>query len=333
MAIEVRCRCGQVFQTREENAGRRARCPDCGHEMVIPTPDEIFVIGPDFETNFVPAVKTSGLAIASLTFGLCFFCVAFTGIPAILLGAFALVEIRWSGGRIRGRGLAITGIVLGIIISLLSPYPLVCDGGRHPARRAQCVNNLKQIALAMHNYESANSSLPPAAITDRQGRPLLSWRVALLPYLEEQVLYNKFHLDEPWNSPHNLTLLGEMPPVYACPSDPTRPSGRTNYQVIIDPHSAFRPDFKPVRFADIPDGNSNTLLVVETLQTVPWTAPDDIPAHVATPQFVEFSHHSGGFNASFVDGSVRFLKSSLAPAAFRALITRDGGEVVDASSF
>ena len=68
---------------------------------------------------------------------------------------------------------------------------------------AQCVNNLKQLGLAFHNYLSANNAFPKAAITDKQGKPLLSWRVAILPYIDQRDLYNKFKLDKPWDSPHN----------------------------------------------------------------------------------------------------------------------------------
>ena len=99
----------------------------------------------------------------------------------------------------------------------LSLLPAV-QSSREAARRAQCVNNLKQIALAMHNYHSANNAFPQTRDLDEKGKPLLSWRVAILPYIEQQELYNKFKLDEPWDSPHNKALLKEMPPIYRCPS-------------------------------------------------------------------------------------------------------------------
>ena len=89
---------------------------------------------------------------------------------------------------------------------------------REQTRRGICTNNLKQIGRGMHIYHEVNGRLPPAAITDKDGKPLLSWRVAILPYVEQQALYNKFKLDEPWDSPHNKALIEEMPAVYACPS-------------------------------------------------------------------------------------------------------------------
>src|SRR6202789_1676353 len=105
--------------------------------------------------------------------------------------------------------------IIAVLIALLLP---AVQAAREAARRAQCVNNLKQIGLAMHNYHSANDAFPMPAITDKDGKPLLSRRVAILPYIEKQELYNKFKLEEPWDSPHNKALLKEMPTTYLCPS-------------------------------------------------------------------------------------------------------------------
>ncbi len=344
MPIQVTCECGQQFQTRDENAGRRAMCPDCGREMVVPRPgavqDDIFVLPAESQEPV-----TSGKATSSLTLGFLFFCGVFTGIPAIVLGCLALGEIGRSRGRLKGRGTALAGIALGVFSTLLTVAILLpaVRSSRETARRSQCVNNLKQIGLAMYNYHSTYNCFPAAATTDTRGQPLLSWRVAILPFLEQSPLYAKFHLDEPWNSPHNLTLLDEMPGVYACPSDPEsrsggtkRQHGGTNYDVIIDPRSMFPPDFKPVTIAGVTDGISSTLLVGETKQGRPWTAPFDVPFNTATPQsgLDSFhSHHSGGFNALIADGSVKFLKASINPVIFRAIVTRDGGEVIGSDGF
>jgi hypothetical protein len=96
-------------------------------------------------------------------------------------------------------------------------------------------------------------------------------------------LYSKFHLDEPWDSPHNLSLLDAMPNVYACPSDPTRKPGTTGYQAVIGPATAFTPDFKPLPFQDFTDGLSRTLLVGESRRCVPWTKPEDLPFDMTLP--------------------------------------------------
>src|SRR5438093_7201056 len=81
--------------------------------------------------------------------------------------------------------------------------------------RQTSVNNLKQLALAMHNYHDTYGHLPPAALKNKKGKPLLSWRVALLPFVEEDKLYKEFRLDEPWDSAHNKKLLAKMPKLFA----------------------------------------------------------------------------------------------------------------------
>jgi len=280
----------------------------------------------------------SGKAIASLTLGVLFFFACLTGVPAIMLGREALSDIKLSGGRLYGRGMAVAGIIFGVIgclftLALLMP---ATRSAREAARRAQCTNNLKQIGLAIHNYHAAHGCLPPAAITDKNGTPLLSWRVAILPYLEASPLYSSFHLDEPWDSPHNRSLLGAMPRVYTCPSDRTLKPAMTGYQAVIGPNTAFTPDFKRLSFQDFTDGLMNTILVVETYRGVPWTKPEDL-AFDMNPQLSGLGsphgYHSGGFNALFADGSVHFLKSSIAPRVLGALLTRNGKEVISLESY
>jgi prepilin-type processing-associated H-X9-DG protein len=337
VSISVTCECGRHFETPEANAGRRARCPGCGREFTVPEPAP----APQVERiawEPKPAV-TSDKAVASLALGALFFFACLSGVPAILLGRRALIDIDRSGGKLRGRGMAITGIVLGVIgclftAALLLPAASSCG---EAMRRAACVNNLKQIGLALQYYHEANGSLPPAASTDRDGRTRLSWRVAILPYFDVSTLYLKFHLDEPWDSPHNLTLLEQMPYVpYGCPSDSTRKPGMTGYQVVVGPATAFTPDFKPLTFQDFTDGLSGTVLIGESRHVVPWTKPEDLPFDTALPPDGLGSHHgyhNNGFNAVFADGSVRFLKRSIAPSVLRALLTRSGNEGVSPNSF
>ena len=229
--------------------------------------------------------------------------------------------------------MAVAGIVLGVIgclftVSLLLP---AVRSSREAARRSQCVNNLKQIGLAMLNYHEVYDCLPPAAITDKNGKPLLSWRVAILPYVESSPLYSKFHLDEPWDSPHNLSLLDATPRFYACPSDSTLKPGMTGYQAVIGANTAFTPDFKPLNFKDFTDGLGQTLLVGESRRTVPWTKPEDLSFDMTVPLSGLGSHHgyhNNGFNALLADGSVRFLKASITSITLGAILTPNGNEVV-----
>ncbi len=116
------------------------------------------------------------------------------------------------------------------------------QAAREAARRAQCVNNLKQIGLALHNYHDTTNGFPAAAITSKDGKPLLSWRVAILPYIEQQELYNQFHLNEPWDSPHNKTLIARMPVAYNCPSRIPAGAGHDHLQGFRRRRRALRPD-------------------------------------------------------------------------------------------
>jgi prepilin-type processing-associated H-X9-DG protein len=216
-----------------------------------------------------------------------------------------------------------------VAIALLLP---AVQSAREAARRAQCTNNFKQIAIAMHNHHDTFGTLPPAAIRDKVGKPLLSWRVAILPYIEQEALYNKFHLDEPWDSPHNRELIPYMPGIYACPSDPTE-KGMTHYQVFTGQGAAFD-SREGTKLQDMTDGTSNTFMVAEGKDPVPWTRPDDIAvAPEELTREVVGSRHPGGFNAALCDGSVRFIKMSVNPLVFRALVTRNGGEVIGAADY
>jgi prepilin-type processing-associated H-X9-DG protein len=226
------------------------------------------------------------------------------------------------------------GMETPVLVALLLP---AVQAAREAARRSQCVNNLKQIGLAMHNYHDLNGNFPTQAITDKAGKPLLSWRVAILPFLDQKTLYDQFHLDEPWDSPHNKELIKQMPQVYACPSRVQLEPGTTTYRVFSGPGALFEAN-RPTRIDDITDGTSNTLMVVESSEAVAWTKPDDLKFDPkadlrANRFFGAGSMHPGGFNALMADGAVRFLKMSVAPQTFRALITRAGGEVIAADAY
>ncbi len=192
------------------------------------------------------------------------------------------------------------------------------------ANRMKSANNLKQIALAMHNYESTYSTFPPAAICDKKGKPLLSWRVAILPYIEQDNLYRQFKLDEPWDSEHNIKLSKTNVPTYMTPGLKNPKPGHTNYRVFVGNGAIF--DWATgVSFAGITDGTSNTWLAVEGAESVPWAKPDDFEfdPKKELPKLGNFFH---GFNVALADGSVRFYKR--VPMMAKEWITRAGGELV-----
>jgi hypothetical protein len=199
-------------------------------------------------------------------------------------------------------------------------------------------NNLKQIGLAFHNYHDEHGHFPPAAIRSKDGRPLLSWRVAILPYLEKNDLYKQFDLDEPWDSDHNARLLPLMPSVYQSPG---RSDGfATRYEGIVGAKTPFDPAHpNGTTLGQILDGTSNTVLVVEAARPVPWTKPEDIsfdyeavskdPGKLLRPGVSPLGGaFDMAFNALFVDGSVRLLFKTMTPRVLLALVTADGGEVI-----
>jgi hypothetical protein len=292
---------------------------------LAPAPEVVII------TDTSLPAHTSDKAVASLVLGLLFFCACLSGVPAILLGRRALSDIKMSGGRLRGRTMAIAGIVLGIFGCLLT-IPLFLPAirsSREAARRAECTNNLHLIGLAISLYHEANSCFPPAAIVDRNGKPILSWRVLILPYIDNSALYAKLHLDEPWDSPHNRSLLEPTPRVYACPSDATAKPGMTGYQVVIGAGTAFERNLKPLKIQDFTDGLDHTLLVGESPRAVPWTKPEDLSFDMTIPNSGLGSHHgyhNNGFNALFGDRSVRFIKSTISPKTLDAILTRNGAE-------
>jgi len=181
----------------------------------------------------------------------------------------------------------------------------------------------------MQNYETVHGSLPPAAVRDRDGRPLLSWRVLILPYLEQRELFEEFKLDEPWDSPHNLQLLERMPSVFRpYQSCPTADSKSTFYQVFTGKGSIFEgPRCLSFSALAAGDGTSNTFLIVEGGEAVPWTKPADLVAEPDQPLPKLGGIFPDSFRAAFADGSVRqILRKGTTEAAIRAAITWNGCE-------
>jgi hypothetical protein len=218
-------------------------------------------------------------------------------------------------------------MMFGVLIALLLPAVTNRAGDGGPRFAAK--SNLKQIGMAMHNYLATNQSFPAQAIRDKNGKPLLSWRVALLPYFEQgnvdEYLYGQFHLDEPWNSVHNLRLVERMPDVYRNPRTPE--AGRTIYLGAVGDKTIFGGK-AGVTAQDISDGLSNTIMVVEADYSVPWTKPEDLDYDPEIPLNGLGHAHPGVFSALLSDGSVRFLLDSIKPDVLRGLMTINGGEQV-----
>lgn len=201
---------------------------------------------------------------------------------------------------------------------------------REAAARATSQNNLKQLALALHSHHDTHGVLPPAAVADKGGKPLLSWRVAILPYVEQDELYKQFKLDEPWDGPNNKKLIDKMPKLFALPTAaPAKGKpGETHYRVFVGNGAAFN-EVQSVKIADFTDGLSNTILIATAAESVPWTKPDELAFDPEKDVTKLLGYFHGGCSVAFADGSVRLLTKTVPAKTLAKFITRAGGEVVD----
>jgi prepilin-type processing-associated H-X9-DG protein len=203
----------------------------------------------------------------------------------------------------------------------------VINSVRGAVYRVQTLNNMKQIALAMANYESTRGRFPAAAIMTADRKPGLSWRVAILPDLGENNLHKQFRLDEPWDSPRNKALVERMPKVFQSPGS-SLDRGYTNYLAVRLPNAIIADGPKGIRIGDVRDGTANTVsfLEVDDDHAAIWTKPDDYQWDEERPLAGIGNIWSGRFYAAFADGHVDMVLTSTPPETLGALFTRNGGE-------
>ncbi len=207
------------------------------------------------------------------------------------------------------------------------PLDWAANAARVAVQRRQPEEKLRQVAIALSNHNDIFGHFPVQAIVDAQKRPLLSWRVALLRFLDEQKLYEQFKLDQPWDSEHNRKLIGKMPVVYRDVrlADPTL----TTLQVFAGEGAAF--DGRRLTYSRITDGTSNTLMLIQSSpqRAVPWTKPEDLTFVPHNTQSVIGKPPSEGTLAVMFDGRVLGLPADLSNDVWRRLIQPDDGEIVD----
>ena len=205
-------------------------------------------------------------------------------------------------------------VILVVLSALLIPAIRQQREASHPS---ECKSHLKAIGLALHQYHDNHGSFPPAYVVDADGKRLHSWRVLILPELGFDALYARYRFDEPWDGPHNATLIHEMPPVFGCPSDSSRLPGTTNYSAIVGAVTMWPEQFAATIHM-ITDGTSNTLMVIETRDLdAKWTEPRDLTFEQMrlgvnqseSPGFS--SHHDGGAHTCLADGAVKFLSERI----------------------
>lgn len=240
------------------------------------------------------------------------------------------------------------GVLAGVTVLLMCLGLPALQFTKSAAKRTLCANNLKQLAIALQGYEATHGCFPPAYLTDETGRPMHSWRVLILPFVERPDLYEKYNFSEPWDGPNNRKLAVVMPRIYACPVEAQqRGAGNvlTNYVAVVGENTMW-PESSSVKVQDIYDAPGNTLHLVETQgHPIHWMEPRDLSHDqavqlLAAPAEREHEHgHANksffyrnvftGRNAVFADARVDHFPPGMPHAVATALLTQGGGEVLD----
>jgi prepilin-type processing-associated H-X9-DG protein len=271
----------------------------------------------------------NGLAIAGLILGILAFCTGITALPGLICSGLALTKPT-------GRGMAIAGLILNILGGL------VMVGGmfyaitkvRSAAVRMTDQNNMKQIGLGMHSEYDTNGFGLSQYARDSTGRVQTgsSFRVWILPYIEQGALYKRYDLSQPWDGPTNRSVSNTPLKVYTSPYDGPEPSANTPYRVYVGGGAIFsEEDRKGVKLTSITDGTANTILLVHAAEYVPWAEPRELRYSPNSPlPRIGHTAQPEGSNVLFADGSVRFIRTTVSERTMRALITRAEGEVIGA---
>lgn len=291
--------CGQSTRVAEQFIGQTGPCVACGRPVTVPAPAP----GPGRSLAVaappqLPATRNVG-AIAALVVG----------------------------------GLLLSGMcVLGLFSAVGVPS---VQSAKQVQHAAGCQANMQRVLLAMSEYHNANRVFPAAHTVDGQGQRLHSWRVALLPYLGRQDLYDQIRLDEPWDSAWNVQFRSQMPDVYGCPASRAAGDTDTNY-VVVDGRGYVFDGVSQTSMSQITDGTRNTIMLVEMRDSaINWMDPRDLLAdEIDFDVNADFSggissHHRGGAHVGLADGSVKHVRESMDPDELEALFTIAGGEFVD----
>jgi hypothetical protein len=243
----------------------------------------------------------------------------------------------------KSRGWAFAVGVVSIIgfLWLLTPS---LSTPRSAVFRMQCANNLKSIGLALHAYHDQFDSLPPANVCDESGKPMHSWRVLLLPYLEQSEaasLYKKYDFSEPWDGPNNIKLAPAITALYQCPEETHLGASGVSYVAVVGRKTMW-PGAKELRFPDVKDGLSNTIMVVEVAGSgIQGSEPRDLnygqlvlqinsPAGGGISSLHGKTWHSDAncVQLLFGDGSVHPLSNDLKPATLKLLLEINDGQPI-----
>ena len=302
MPIPFTCpHCGAQTTVSDEYAGQSGPCASCGQTITIPGLAGQPFAGAPSQAVAIPRPRSS------------------SGVPWIMVLVIVLVVVVFCGG---------------IMAALLLP---AIQAAREAARRAACVNNMKQLGLAMHNFHDVNKRFPGYDDPAHPEYKPTSWRVQLLPYVGENYVYQQYDRTQEWDSPTNIVSEDLIGPCYRCPSNTRVGSTDTDYLTLVGPNGVFM-EKGSTSIKDIRDGTSNTIMLVESNNSgIHWMEPRDLA--IKDAQIVSAnsmgqgikSHHPGVVNVTLCDGSVKSVSQGIDPVVLQSLITRNGGE--DVSNF
>lgn len=278
---------------------------------------------PDSQPNNAAAFQF-GLRSLAYSMAMLGASLALLGVPGVLVAALIVSfwAVVFEKGNRRRKALAVLFLLCLLLYGLCCLSLPAVQSAREAARRSQCLYNLKQISLALHNYHDTFKSFPPAYIADANGQPMHSWRVLILPFMEQQELYDQYRFDEPWDGPNNQKLHSKVVDTYCCPSvhSGTEHTTHTNYVAIIGPNTVW-PGSGTTDFSAIVDGTSNTVMLIESKSAdIHWIEPRDVDLNEATrllasTDWEDAVHVREGFfyrtitgrNVAFADGAQRFV--------------------------
>ena len=290
--------CGHFTEVEARFAGQSGPCVSCSNTITVPSMDNVVV------EQAMDRTPSARLPIIKL---------------GMAVGAFisccVLVFVAWS---------------------LLQP---AFQAARDAARCSECEGNLRRIGLALEDYHNEHKSYPPAIVYDDAGKPMHSWRVLILPYLgpEAQQVYEKYDMNQPWDSKENMVLLNDIPHVYQCPSDGQAVLGETSYLAVVGRETVIsNVQGEPTHRRSISDLPSETMVIMECAgSNVNWLQPKDIPVaalraginsrNTGSPA----SLHTQGVNVLMADQSVVCLPDGFDTEDLRGMATIGGDEYIE----
>ncbi len=281
--------------------------------------------------------QSNPAATASLVLGVLALCGGILSLPAMICAIIGLTKAKSRGGA--GQGMAIGGLVLSII-GLLVILPIVVVGGlllpamskvREASSRMASQNNMKQIGIAMHSYTDVSDKFPGPSATGQTGpmKERLSWRYAILPYIEQQNLFAAMDPKSGWNSTRNQQYSATPIKTYGDPLD--APDNQTRFRVFYNGGAMFD-EKKQISFAEIKDGSSNTIMFVEATDRVPWAQCNEFEFNKSNPLPALGHPKRDGFMVILGDGSVRFIRNNVNPEVVKGMIHASDGQYMPTES-